>query len=164
MANSIYILCCSSAPLTYGEIEDYMGHMGFLDEPATFVPPVDASNRGDAQWASFELWFHPDRRPIQVSHWMTRDELEPTLEELREQIADDAPEDVAGVLLERLDRVHQAVAFEFGLDPPRDVWEMLDATEAYLASTYDGIIVASEGIYDAQLKPIVTWQRPGGRA
>jgi len=157
MAITIYVLCSSDAPMTHGEVEDYMGHMGFLDEPATFRPPVDEHNRGDANWSSFELWYRADQRPIQVSHWITVDELEPTLSELRDEIADEAPTSVLETLLPRLARIRQAVVFELGGDPPRDVWEMVDATETFIAGKYDGVIVAGEGVYDQQLKPIVTW-------
>ena len=144
------MFCRDKRPVRRAELEDFMGHWGWLDEPARFEPPLDESVGADSEWGYFELWYRDGKRPIQVRHWITRDEIQPTIDELKEEFKDalsDHPE-----VAKHLSETRQAFVFEMGADLPEDVWEMLDVTEAFLARERDGIVVAWEGIYDAQLK------------
>lgn len=149
MANPIYVCCRSSAPVTYGELEDFMGHMGFLDEDARFEPPLDDGNRNDAAWRGFKVHVHGAKQPIAVRHWTTRDQFGPTLDELREEIEDKT-------IASHLGATQQVIVFDLPAELPQDAWEMLDATEAHLAQRLDGIVVADDGVYDAKLERLIT--------
>jgi hypothetical protein len=157
MANLIYVCCRSERPITYGELEDYMGHWGWLDEPATFEPPLDQVDPANPAWAAFTLTFRPGRRPIDVRHFFTPEEIRPVLDEIIEQMDDEDLVDDHAAVVTHLRETKQVVMFELPAELPPDVWEMLDATEANLAREWDGIVVADEGVYDAALAQIFKW-------
>jgi hypothetical protein len=92
----------------------------------------------------FAVKYQPDKRPIDVQRWT--DEMTATLDEIVEEHTLDEE------LTARLRQSRQAFVFEVPGDPPEDVWDMLAATEAFLARERDGIVVADEGIYDAELR------------
>jgi hypothetical protein len=154
MATRIHVACRSSSAVTDAELADYMAHMGFLDEPPTIAPTLAQMGAGDPQWRSFELGYLPDKRPIVVRHHVTRDAMAPAFEDLRERL-EDVAEAQARTIGERLDHTAQLFVFEVPDDLPQDVWEMLDATEAFLARERDGIVIAEEGVFDAELNQLV---------
>jgi hypothetical protein len=157
VANVIYICCRSDRAITYRRLEDHMGHMGFLDEPAVFEPPLDSVDPDDPQWDSFTCTYRAGKRPIVVRHWIAPEEIQPTMNELLERMEGQSAnrERVAAHLAD----TRQAFVFEMGYDLPQDVWEMLDVTEIFLARECDGLIVADEGVYDANLKTILSFSR-----
>jgi hypothetical protein len=157
MANWIYVCCRSTASLSYAQLEDLMGHMGFLDHPAVFEPPIDERNRVDPEWSSFTVRYDPKKRRIVVRHLTSDAELAPILEDLRDMISGAEPDARRGEVVERLDSLAQAYTFELPDDLPDDVWEMLDMTESFIARERDGIVIAEDGAYDANLKPIMKW-------
>jgi hypothetical protein len=157
MANSVYVFCRSEHTMAYRQLEDHMGHMGFLDEPAVFDPPLDKVNADDPQWDSFTCTYRRDKRPIIVRHWITPEEIDPTRQELRERLAAEPSTETARRVDTHLEETRRVFVFEMPDDVPQDVWEMLDATEVFLARNCDGVIVASNGVFDAELRPLVTW-------
>ena len=157
MANWIYVCCRAGSPLTYAQLEDIMGHMGFLDHPAVFEPPIDEHNSADPKWSSFIVRCDPKKRPIVVRHLTSDAELAPLLEDLRDMVSEAGPDTRSGEVLRRLEDLSQAYTFELPDDLPEDVWEMLDVTECFIARERDGIVIAEDGAYDANLKPIMKW-------
>lgn len=85
---------------------------------------------------------------------LLRDTDPDTVSVLRdEQLAehDDAPQPV----LDRLRSARQVLSFEvFPETLDDDGWELLDILESYLARELDGVIVAEDAIYDADLQPL----------
>ena len=156
MANVIYIYCRLDRPVTYRQLEDHMGHMGFLDEPAVFHPPLDSVDADDPKWDSFTCTYRPGKRPIVVRHWITPEEIEPTLQELRDVLERQQSPNMLRVAA-HLAHTRQVFVFEMPDDLPEDVWEMLDATEVFLARECDGLVAADEGIYDTELQPVLSF-------
>jgi hypothetical protein len=149
MANWIYVLCRDERLVTRGVLEDFMGHWGWLDEPATFTPALDREETSNPAWGYFELEYRPRKRPVQVHNWRTPDALQPTLDDILDAHAHSLsayPDDQAP------DRCSTGVRFRVGVGTAPGRLGMLDVTEAFLARERDGIVVADEGIYDADLR------------
>jgi len=155
MAIWINVLCSSDEPVTYAELEDVMGHMGWLDKPAVFDPPLDEKNRTDPHWGSFRVKYAPDKRPIVVHHYITREEMEPTLSDIRDKLEEVDDSEAKREVVKRLDETRQMLQFEIPDDLPQDVWEMCDAAEAFLARERDGLIVSDEGVFDGEMNQLV---------
>jgi hypothetical protein len=156
MATTIYVLCRSEKPITYAELEDVMGHMGWLDQPAKFDPPLDERNGTDPSWRSFRVEYRSDQRPIVIRHSITKEEMEPAFSDIREKLEDVEPA-AAAPIAAWLDATKRMVELEIPGDPPQDVWEMLDAAETFLARERDGIIVSDEGVFDGELNQILAF-------
>jgi hypothetical protein len=157
MATRIYVLCRSDAPFTYGELEDYINHWGWLDSPARFEPLLNEQSAKDTSWSSFEVYYHPDQRAIRISRRTTSDEMEPVLSDIDEQLEDVDDSDRKRDIEARIKQTRQLFTFEVPGDPPEDVWEMLSATEALIARERDGIIFADEGVYDAEMNQLLAF-------
>ena len=157
MPNFIHVLCRSPEPVTYAELGDFMANMGFLDEDATFEPPLDGPAAKRHEWGMMSMRYRPDKRPIQVQHWITQEEIQPTVAEIMERMEDNDLSDDHQDIVERLKEAKQGFEFELDAELPDDVWEMLDATEAWLCRERDGIILAHEGVFDAKLNQIFAW-------
>lgn len=161
MANRIYLFCGSSRQISYDEIIEQMGHMGFLDQPARFEPPVEEGNKARTDWGAFELHYREGRRPITVEQITDDVEIRTVLSEICEKFDDEPKSSVRAMLKERLQSAKHGLMFELPDELPEDVWEMLDATEGYFAGVCDGVIVAHEGVFDANLQLVFRWSHPG---
>jgi len=161
MANRIYLICAESTPIAYGQIVDQMGHMGFLDNPARFEPELREDNKGDTHWSAFELHYRPDAEPITVEQIGDRDELQVVIAELREKLDDESASSLRASLSGRLSAAAHGLILELPDELPDDVWEMLDATEGYVAEICNGLIFAHEGVFDSNLQLVLRWSKPG---
>src|SRR5262245_31416730 len=120
MATLIYVVCRSAEPVTYAQLEDVMGHMGWLDEPATFDPPLDQTTGADPHWRSFRVTWDPNQRPIDVSRAFESARLATAVAYIREKL-DDADLPVTPELDDLLDSAKQIFVFEIPGDLRQDV-------------------------------------------
>lgn len=157
MANPIYVYCRSLDLITYAQLEDFMGHMGFLDEPARFDPPLDDANRSNPSWRAFVVHFGNGTKPLTVRRWTTADQIQPSLDELRDRLGNEPPSSAVEAIRRHVEEVRQIFVLDVPNEVTQDVWEMLDATETFIAGRCDGVIVADEGVYGARLEPMLTW-------
>jgi hypothetical protein len=155
MAIWINVLCRCADPVTYSELEDVMGHMGWLDRPAEFDPPLDEKNGTDPNWGSFRVKYASDKRPIVVHHFIKQEEMEPTLSDIRDKLEDFDDSEQKQEIVRRAKETRQMFQFEIPGDLPQDVWEMCDQAEAFLARERDGIIVSDEGVFDGEMKQLL---------
>ena len=161
MTNRIYMIFAKSTRISYGQIVDQMGHMGFLDNPARFEPELGDHNRGDTHWSALELHYRADGAPITVEQIDDADELRTVIAELREKLDDESSSSLHASILQRLSAASHGLIFELPEELPDDVWEMLDATEGYFAEICDGLIFAHEGVFDSNLALALRWRKPG---
>src|SRR5215510_7919926 len=115
MATLIYVVCRSAEPVTYAQLKDVMGHMGWLDEPATFDPPLDQTTGTDPHWRSFSVTWDPKKRPIRVKHVWENARLAISVTYIREKV-DNADIAVTPELNDLLDLARQIFVFEIPED------------------------------------------------
>lgn len=144
------IFCRSAQVLPATAIIDFIEDGIFFDVPPRFEiePSPDQST-----WRRISVYYAPNRRPIQFERNID-DAI--FFEELHE-IADEwCALGVPRLLVERLQVNRQVIAIELSAgDLPDDAWMMIDALQAFLAQTLDGIIYApDDGIYDEKLQRI----------
>jgi hypothetical protein len=154
MANFIYVHCRSAAKIPYGEIVQLISD-GF-ESPPRFAPPCEGDAATDADWSSFEVYWHPERRPLFVERITSADLLKELAEETAEKFEDfEIVDDHQFVA--RVRDARQTFHFEFG-ELTDVAWEMLDDLEMHLASRLDGVVESVEGFYDEDLNPLVSWE------
>ena len=114
----------------------------FFGQPLTFEPPDAPERVGQADWENLSISYDRERRPIIVWRHSRGALLASDIAEAIEVLSSaDAP----GVsdLVERLQNSSVVYAFEVSEDSlSDDAWTMLDALEAHLARTCDGIVYA----------------------
>ncbi len=155
MPVTIEVLCRSNQIMTRQAIIDFVNGGAYFDEAPRFVPPAGSDDAVASAWIFLEIHYQPDKRPVQISHYANGTELTDIKQEASDQViamglASPFPE-----LEERLLTSRQAFVIEVGfVDVPEDCWEMIDALNAFLARTLDGVVHASDGFYDQDLQPI----------
>lgn len=159
MAIRISVLCRSNEPVSYGELENVMGHFGWLDNPAVFTPTPDETTKARTDWGMFSVRYSSTKRPIVVHQFVTTDDMAPTIEDLNELLEDADDSETKADVKTRLLDVKRMFEFEIPSEPPDDVWDMLDAAETHLARERDGIIFAEEGVFDGNMKQLLVFQR-----
>jgi len=90
---------------------------------------------------------------VQISLGQADETTSATIEELLEE---HPPADPA--LVERLRQTRQELVLHFSSDISEDCWAMLDCLEAFVARKLDGVVYATEGIYDQELQPLWRFQ------
>jgi len=155
MANHIYVHCQSDELIKYRDIAERMA-VGHFDEPPTLNPPSEGDVATRTGWQTFELFWHPERRPIYVERITDRARITAIVDEVAEKFEDYGLED-SRHLVARLRTSKQTFHFEFG-ELSDNAWDMLDDIEIYLSKRLDGIVEALEGLYDSSLSPLVVWE------
>jgi hypothetical protein len=84
--------------------------------------------------------------------------MAPVIDDALSVLSDNAPLEKRLEFVERVRSCRQIFHFELGWELTDACWEMLDATEAYIARILDGIVFASEGFYDRDPQPIHAWK------
>jgi len=148
----IHVLCRARRDLTAAELQDYIVGSELLDDPAVFSPAPNSIEARDPSWSAFAMKYARELSPIEVRHWTSDDLIRPMLDEIIGRLT---PPERHRELIARLAETRQAVVFILPNDPPVDVWDALDAAEAWLAREWDGLVVAEEGVYDADLNLLV---------
>ncbi len=80
------------------------------------------------------------------------------LSDTREQLEEVPDSTVTRYVATRLEATKQMIVFEVPDDPPEDVWLMLAQAQAFLARERDGIVVAEDGVYNAELDVILSFR------
>lgn len=89
------MVCRQAEPVTYAQLHDVMGNMGWLDKPARFDPPVTEANGSDPEWRSFEVRWDASERPISVGHVFEQESLAIAIGYV-EELLDNAEIEVSG--------------------------------------------------------------------
>jgi hypothetical protein len=139
------------------QLGHYIATIGLLDESPQFDPPLDSPAANDPQWSFLNMVYKAEKRPIQISRRFESEQMAPAIEDALTALVDHDCSDDHPELVERIRSCRQIFHFELGFELPEDCWEMLDATESYIATELDGVVFASEGFYDIDLEPICTW-------
>ncbi|PTL79703.1 hypothetical protein [Vitiosangium sp. GDMCC 1.1324] len=150
------VLCRSREPVTLGELTTFIRNGWFFDEPVRFESALDEARRTDLDWRSVEIHYQQGRRPVLVEHLFEEARVAEEVAEALEALQRAGLASSHAALVQRIQESRQLFLFE--VDPvgaPEECWMMLDATEAFLARTRDGVVfVDEEGFYDAALQPI----------
>ncbi len=161
MSQYLRVLCRSEEPLSRAEIGGFIREGYFFDAPPRFVPALEDPEAARPEWERFEVHPPGSRRPI-VLHHAAHDVLRDSVEEIAQTLLDAGLGGSHAPLIQRIRASRQLITFE--LEPSQlteDAWELLDATEAYVARLRDGVVfVSGEGIYDAALHPLCKLTRP----
>ena len=155
MSGLITVWCRGEGSITRRELAAELEDAGFLDDPE-FDPPPDSDASADPEWATMEVRYDPERRPILLRAKAVTDDYAHTIvEEMASQFGS-AELESAGVT-EHVLAGRLVVDLEIdtgGLTD--DGWEACDHLEVAIAQRCDGLVyVVREGIYDADLQPIL---------
>jgi hypothetical protein len=123
------------------------GELG-VREGADSTDSADSTEAADGgHWLLLDLP-GAGRRPIAVLRDTDPSTVSAAVdEELAER--DDVPAELAAAL----HRTRQIVSFEIAPDEmDSDAWELLDVLQSVLARRLDGLVLAEDGIYDAELQ------------
>ena len=146
----IHVFCRSSDALSLGEVMDFIQDGVFFDD----APEIRGDNeRGATSWA-IDVIYDAQIRPVQISFGEADETTSATIEELLEEHSPAEP-----ALAERLRQTRQELVLHFSSDISDDCWAMLDCLEAFVARKLDGVVYASEGIYDQELQPLWRFER-----
>jgi hypothetical protein len=157
VANHICVFCRSAELLSLKDIGNYIEEGALLDEDPQFTPRLDSSDASASDWTYLEIVYRPDKRPVQLHRLIGAERMAPMIEDALRALSDHAILEKHPELVERLRSCRQIFHFELGWELTDDCWEMLDATEAYIARKRDGVVFASEGFYNKDLQPIHIW-------
>ncbi len=153
MSLFIRIVCRSPVRSSRAALTEIVADGDFFDEPVEFVPS-DRAELERPDWPELRVIYSSSRRPV-IFHANYRDPIVTTeVDEVLELLAKKGPFPEVERLLRE---VVQVFAIEINPDGLLDeVWQMLDAVEAHVASELDGLIyVPDEGFYDKGLKKVV---------
>ena len=155
MSTFVRVFCRRPSSITQADVAEFIRDGIFFGQPLTFEPSDAPERVGQADWENLSISYDRERRPIIVWRHSRGAILASDIAEALEVLSSaDAP----GVsdLVERLQNSSVVYAFEVSEDSlSGDAWTMLDALEAHLARTCDGIVHApGDGFFDADLRPI----------
>jgi hypothetical protein len=156
MSFYLRVFCRSARVPTRRELAERIVDGVHFDDSPRFNPEFDSPELRSPAWQRLDVFYDPARRPVQIYRNGVGDELL-TAEATR------AAEAVTGAggppeVAEWLRQSVQIFAIEADPASLTDAaWEMVDALEAYLARSLDGLIyVAGEAAYDAAFKKLVS--------
>jgi hypothetical protein len=154
MANHIYVFCASAELMSMQAVGQYIATIGLLDGVPSFAPPLESPAALDPAWVYLSVTYQNDKRPIQVHRSFTPEDMAPALEDALTMLDENGLTGEHPELVQALHASRQVFHIELGLEVPEDCWEMLNALESHIATSRQGVIVASDGFYDHNLKPI----------
>lgn len=126
----------------------------FFDHQPTFIP-ADALRRTAAEeWTSLQVVHDPEKRPIILWRSAGGNLLAEDIAEATQALSSSADSVALPGLADSLSETSVIYAFEVNESSlTDDAWNMLDALEAHLARTCDGIVYSpGDGFLDADLK------------
>jgi hypothetical protein len=165
----IHVFCRSDEPLSCGEAMDFILEGPFFDhEPrleqglvssdgAHPQSSTDAIDRTATEWG-FDVVYGPEHRPIQISFGPANETTFAVIEEAIEEHRPSEPSPVWLALVARLRETRQELVLHFSSAVTDDAWEMLDSLEAFVARERDGTVCAAEGLYDANLERLWSFE------
>lgn len=159
----IHVYCRSAAPLTCGAVMDHIREGCFFDDEPTFSIGVvgangervelvnEAIDREDTTW-SLEVSYGAGHRPVQLDFGPADDATFVTIAEALEEHMPEEPGPHVTAIAERLKDTRQELIMHFSSAVTDECWEMMDRLEAFVAHTYDGLILADEGFFSPELE------------
>ncbi|WP_434384902.1 hypothetical protein [Melittangium boletus] len=157
MSHYLRILCHSEQPMTRKAIGEFIHEGYFFPVAPRFDPALNDPIAVHPDWERLEVRPPGNTHPI-IFHRATHAVLASSLDEITQTLRDVGLESSHSALIRRIQSSRQLITVE--VEPTHmtdDAWEMLDATEAHVARTCDGVVfVSGEGIYDSALQPLCT--------
>jgi hypothetical protein len=144
------VYCREGRLVTVDDLIAEMRQSVFCETPVRFDPPD-----GSGSWQVLQAFYQADKHPVVIRHHVEDAQVRAQIEEAHDRLAATAATHLAPTVLEHLAAARQT--FELELDEwgaTEDAWTMAAALQAELAHSLDGLILANEGIYDAQRKLI----------
>jgi hypothetical protein len=150
MADSLYVLCRSQAPVTADALQASIRSEGVFQNVPIHVNP----SASPTDWKTLTVKWHTRAKPIIFSRYFDTDCSEAIIGILSELPSTKTQAE----RLARADaaRATQIIRIDYDASRLTDaIWEALDCIEAFLAFQYEGYIFApGEGLYDAGLSRI----------
>jgi hypothetical protein len=156
MPEFLSVFCRSAQSIPLAELRGFIRDGWFFEQAARIEPISEGVSSSPAGWAHVEIHYQESKRPVVISHLSRRKQIEAyraeALEELRQQSLQDGHLE----LMRQLQDCQQIFILEVdSVGATEACWAMVDALEAWLARTCDGVIfVSGEGFYDAALQPL----------
>lgn len=154
MANHLFVFCASPALLSACELGEYIATLGLLDRAPRFVPTLTSAEARDPMWSWLEMIYEEGHRPIQWHRMFEPEELTPAIEDALALLDEHGLRAAHPLLVARIEGARQIFHAELSWNLPEDCWEALDALHAHIAVRLDGFVLASDGFYDRELRPI----------
>jgi hypothetical protein len=155
MSNQLILYCRSSKAIPPQEIATFVEDGAFFDHRPSFQPPPDSADAARPDWGFMEIIHDPKRRPVQIEQILGEDEIGEVVDNAVERLGHAGHAASHPALVAHLRASRKVFVIEVSAELPEEAWEMLDTLEAYLCRELDGIVMAHEGIYDADLQLIV---------
>lgn len=141
MSQYLHVFAASAEEFPAGELADVAASSWYGDG--------ELGISEDAEGGAWLLIDVPGAaRPVTVLRDTDEDAVSAAVDE---ELAgrDGVPDDLAATLR----RTCQIISFEFAPDEEEsDLWELLDILQSLLARRLDGLVLAEDGIYDAELQ------------
>ena len=137
------------------EIADFIREGVYFDSPS-FDPDLRSPEAQDLTWHTFAVTYEADRAPIRFLRTVDRGEIDAEIAEAIDAAKAKAADPRSLAPLEQhLKATRQLITIEVDRDElDEDAWFAVDAIEAWLARSCDGIILApADGFYDQDLQP-----------
>jgi hypothetical protein len=155
LSKIISIWCRGDGSITPRELAATVEEGAYFDDPV-FEPDPESEEAAGPDWRQMIIQYEPGRRPIVINmSRVTDEEKAEILQELDEEFGE-------GEIGQASIRAHIEAServVELDIDPDGlsdDGWEACDVIENRVATTLQGLIyVPSEGIYDANLQPLL---------
>ena len=155
MSRSILILCQDNNEVTFQEIMQFIKDGYYFDEQPEFEIHEDR----------IIIHYDLDVRPITIEIFTDSKIVEEIKQERYEVVTDNIKkssvsndEELTSKILSRVMASKNIYRIEFSYDDlSEDCWGMKAAVESFLATEKKGLILADEGIYDSNLKLIVSF-------
>ena len=157
MSYSIYVLCTEAEPVTRREVAEFIEEGSYFDE-VSFEPSPASADALDPYWDYLMVCYDRDPQPVVVRR-MTGVALQ-DLAAVVEGTFYEQDVEMPAAVASHVAALAQAFELQFhrGGNISEDCWAMMDCLEAHLARSRGGIVFSpDDGIYDADLKSIVTW-------
>jgi hypothetical protein len=131
----------SGAVLSRRDIAERVLELWYGEGSPTFAPAPDT----EPAWEHFAITLPGVARPLAITNTTDPVRIHDYLAEFAEQ--------TPGTVRARLAGTRRVLDLEFAPDLlSESAWELLDALQSLLAVHVDGLLVAPEGVYDAQLR------------
>ena len=159
MPEFLVVLCRSDQPVPLDELRSFIRDGWFFEQPVRIELFSEGAPSSTMGWERVELHYQEAKRPVVLSQLSQREPIEAHRDEAIEELRRQPRQGSYLELLHQLQACQQVFVLE--VDPvgaSEECWMMVDALEAWLARTRDGVVfVSDEGFYDAALQPLCSF-------
>lgn len=157
MGITLRVYCRSKNPLTRSQIANWVDEVAVLGAEPRFVPAPDDPESGEPDWDFMEIVHAPRKRPILVHRIGDTAAVGESVGETVDWMERYAPGEPPPHLVERVRASQQVFVFELSANLSEEAWELVDVAQSYIARELDGVVAAEDGIYDADLQPLLKY-------